>query len=512
MKKPRPITRPADTVIAELRPFLTTRHDAALADARRTLAPHLCLEFGRRGLAGLMLPPEQNGRGLPLGEALRVIRFLATCDLSLSVGFGLHNILGLHALTRFGSQTARDTLLADCARGARLCAFALTETAAGSDPRRITSTAHRQRDGSWLLNGSKRWIGLGAWCGAVVTFAQAYDELDRPLGITGFVFPAETPGFIVGEEAPTLGLRAIFQGAIHFKNLRVPATGQLGPTGEGLTQAHEILSAGRLGCVAFSSGAMQRAVQIAGRYVARRKIATGALAENGAAGDTLARMLAQTVAIDRLFDWLCTEVDTTGTLADELFCAAKIVAPEWAFHVVDGCLQMLGARGYDETNVVARVFRDIRVIRIFEGPTETIRYHLGGLVRRSATTVRKNLCEKLDAPDIFVIISAAHERTYRDSAALSRADHHRALSWLGEIVALGLVWAIVRHRASADPAARIAEEYFRHAAAAPFPAIPWATAAELAELHATCEHLTGDVEPHQPGEQHSLDDALLASP
>lgn len=511
MSEPRPILRPSDTVIAELRPFLTTRHDAALADARRSLAPHLCLEFGRRGLTGLMQPPEQNGRGLTLGETLRVIRFLATCDLSLSVGFGLHNVLGLYALTRFGSDAARDALVADCARGARLCAFALTETEAGSDPRRITTTARRQHDGTWLLNGSKRWIGLGAWCGAVVTFAQAYDEHDRPLGITGFVVAAETPGFVVGEEATTLGLRAIFQGTIHFQNLRVAATGLLGRTGEGLTQAHEILSAGRLGCVAFSSGAMLRCVQIAARYVAQRKISTGSMTENGAVTDAHAQMLAQTVAVDRLFDWLCTEVDATGPLADEFCCAAKIVAPEWAFQVADGCMQLLGARGYEETNVVARVFRDIRVIRIFEGPTETIRYHLGGLIRRSDANLRKILCERFRASDIFETISAAHERTRRGGEALSRPDNHRVLSWLGEIVAHSLVWAIVRHRASADPAARIAEKHFRRAVDSPFPQNAWASAAEIAEVHAACEHLTGDIEPHQPGEQRSPDCALFAS-
>ena len=504
-----PAPRPSDVVIAELRTFLTERHDAALADARRSLAPHICLELGRRGLAGLMRPREQGGCNLSLGEALRVIRFLASADLSLSVGVGIHNILGLGALTRFGSPAARAALEADCARGARLCAFALTETEAGSDPRRLTTTAHRQADGSWLLHGTKRWIGLGAWCGAVVTFAQAYDEHDRPLGISGFVFPAETPGFVVGEEAMTLGVRGVFQGALHFKNLRVAATGLLGRPGAGLAQAQEVLKAGRLACVAFASGAMQRSVQIAARYVAKRKIATGTMADNGVVSDALAKMLAQTFAIDRFFDWLCTELDATGSLADELYCAAKIVAPEWAFRVADGCMQLLGARGYEETNVVARVFRDIRLMRIFEGPTETIRYHLGGLINRSDVVLRALLCDHLNSGDVLETISVALTRIRGGEAAPSRAEQHRTLSWLGEIAALGLLWAIVRQSDPGDPAARIAGEHFHRAAETPLPRNAWAGADELARLNAACEALTGDVDPHQPGEQRSPDPTLF---
>ena len=337
-------------------------------------------------------------------------------------------------------------------------------------------------------------------CGAVVTFAQAYEADGRALGITGFVFPAETPGFRVGAEAMTMGLRGIFQGAIHFDHLRVEDSALLGNPGEGLAQANKILMGGRLGCVAFSSGAMHRCVQIAGRYIAARKIATGLMIENGAVSDAFAQMLAKTVAIDLLFDWLCAEADEPAPLPDEIYCAAKIIAPEWAFQVADGCMQLMGGRGYEENNVVARVFRDIRVIRIFEGPTETIRYHLGGLVARAGGAMQKILSERLGAADIFQILSGELTRARAHEHWPSRSDQQRLLSWLGEMAAHGLLWAVVRQAGAEPLAARIAEAHFRRAVETPPPGRAWANAEEVERLRAACESRTGDVEPHQPGE------------
>jgi len=497
---PKEKFRPSDAIIADMRLFLKERFDANLADVRRSLPPHIFIEFGRRGYVALTMPKDQHGCGLSLGDSFRVIRFLSIADLSLAVAIGLHNILGLRSIMLFASESAKAALEADCARGARLCAFALTEKDAGSDPRRLRTQARRQADGSWILNGSKMWTGLGAWCGAVVTFAQAYDEDDRPLGITGFVFPAETAGFRVGKEAMTLGLRGTYQGAIHFEDLRVKPEGLLGKPGEGLAQASKILMGGRIGCVAFSSGAMHRCLQIAGAYIAERKIATGLMIENGVVYDTFARMLAKTVALDIFFDWLCDELDERDPLPDELYCAAKIIAPEWAFQVADACMQLMGGRGYEENNVVARIFRDIRVIRIFEGPTETIRHHLGGLVVRTDDGIQKILCDRLDAKDVFQILSARLSQLRSCDPMQSRSDQQRRLSWLGEIAAHALLWAVVRLAGAEQAAARIAEEYFRRAIETPIPDQAWASEEEVEHLRAVCETITGDVEPHQPGE------------
>jgi alkylation response protein AidB-like acyl-CoA dehydrogenase len=421
-------------------------------------------------------------------------------DLSIAVAVGLHNMLGLRTVTEYASETVKSSLGMDCAKGVRWCAFALTESGAGSDPRRINTEARRQADGSWILNGTKCWTGIGAWCGAVVTFAKAFDETGSPLGITGFAFNAETPGFRVGSESMTMGLRGMFQGEIHFEDLHLGKDQLQGKPGDGLIQAGNILMTSRIGCVAFSCGAMHRCLQITQSYVSQRKISTGRMMDNGCVSDGFAKMLAKTAALDSFFEWLCERVDRGEQLSDELCCVAKVIGPEWAFEVADGCMQLMGGRGYEESNVVARIFRDIRVIRIFEGPTETLRFHLGGLVVRSDKAFRE-VCESLEAVDVY-------ELTFRKLEELSSIDYldspqtkHRVFSWMGEIVATGLVYAVVRKHGGESLAARISEDVFRMAIEAPCPRAAWASVDEIDQLLNPERIQYGEIAPHQPGEK-----------
>lgn len=450
-----------DEHIEFLRSFLALRFDVNLADARRSLPPHIFLELGRRRYFGMLISREKGGLGLSFGSTLRLLGVVSSVDLSIAVSLAVHNILGLRALERHAAPLFYARIADDCIRGARLCVFALTESEAGSALRRISTTATEQADGSWILKGTKRWIGLGAWSGAVVTFAQATDRAGVSLGLTGFAFESETPGFRVGREAVTMGLRGMFQGEVHFDSIRLNKSCVLGLPGGGLEQAKEVVAGGRLACVAFSVGAMRSAVKIAVAYAHSRKISTGLMLNNGQIKNILSKILAKTSAVERFFEWCCDEYDKGGGLSELVCIAGKIVAPEWAFGVVDTCMQLLGGRGYEEANSVARIFRDIRVVRIFEGPTEAMAHHLGGLVWRDSQEIEDLLVRILHAPDVYEEILNKLSSIRAGNRDFNRADLERVLASIGNLAAYSVFWAIVRRGMMNSPISRIAEEYVK---------------------------------------------------
>ncbi len=365
-----------------LQDYCGARIDFALADERKCLPPHVVLDFGNKGLFGLSVSPSDGGMGLSNCEFGEVISQLGAIDPTLCLFVGLSNVLGIRPLEQFGQEALRSRYLQDLAAGRLLGAFALTEPAAGSAPQAMLTTA-RWSEGDYVIDGTKHWIGNASWCGVLYVFARTIDESGAFIGITCFAVDRGTPGLRIGPEAKTLGMHATAQSRVVLDGIRVSPDCILGELGGGLEVAQDTMMRGRLVIAAATIGAMKRCAILADKYANRRRIATGLLGHNPVTKRKLADFTFRTEAAEHLVFSVLDAVDREIPVPPAILAACKIAASELLGEAADDLIQLLGGRGYIEPNLAPRIWRDARILRVFEGPTETLLAHLGSTADHS---------------------------------------------------------------------------------------------------------------------------------
>jgi alkylation response protein AidB-like acyl-CoA dehydrogenase len=379
------------------RNFLNSR----LMDERRSLPPALVSDFADAGLLGLQIPTKYQGQELSNVDMTRVFTQLGAIDANLAVLCVVHNTLGTPPIALFANEELKRYVLPRLARGQALATSAISEPGIGSHVRGIATYATRHDDGSYTINGSKKWISLGGDARYVNVFAQLHDEHGEAVGITGFLVDSRTPGFGIGPEMLTLGLRAIPQYDLTFTDLRVPPPALLGFEGNGLSAAKTAFMAGRVMLAASTLGAAMRSLELAQRFTKGREVATGFLAENGRIRQILADAGAAVQAIDTLLFHIAAWRDAGQDVADAWYFCAKILGCELAWKAVDTALQMLAARGFLDTNIVGQHFRDFRLFRIFEGSTEAITVYLGTMLARNRDEFAALVYQRSSAPQVL---------------------------------------------------------------------------------------------------------------
>jgi alkylation response protein AidB-like acyl-CoA dehydrogenase len=359
--------------------FLNSR----LLDERRSLPPAMVSDFAEAGLLGLQIPRRHGGQDLSHADLNRVFTQLGAIDANLAVFCAVHNTLGTPPIVRSATEEVKGYVLPRLARGQALTTSAISEPGIGSHVRAMTTSATRHADGWYTLNGAKKWISLGGDARYVNVFARLRDEQGRPMGITGFLVDSRTPGFDIGPEMLTLGLRAVPQYDLSFRELRIPPSALLGVEGDGLDTAKAAFMAGRVVLAAMALGAAMRSLELAQRFAKGRTVATGSLAENGRIRQILAEAGAGVQAVETLIAQIAAREDAGEDLPDAWYFCAKILGCELGWSAIDTALQVLAARGYLDTNTVGQHFRDYRLFRIFEGSTEAITVYLGTMLVRN---------------------------------------------------------------------------------------------------------------------------------
>lgn len=484
----------ADALIGWLRQYGARRINSALDDERRSLAPHLVLDLGNRGLLGLQAPRELGGQALATVDLVRVMAQLAALDLTLATAVGVHNGLGLRPLLRFGPAALRAQWVPVLAAGRQLAAFAMSEPQAGSNPRAIGTRAVRA-DGGWRLSGEKHLIGLASWSGVLTVFARAFDAAGRALGTVALLVPEDAPGLAQGPEALTMGMRAMVQNAVRFDEVFVPDAQVLGTPGAGMEVAQDAMTFARLGIGALCVGAMRRCAQLMARYAQRRDVAGGRLLDNAVTALRLHELGCAIEAAEALVDALARAADDGTELPQEACSACKCVLSELLWEAADQLMQMLGGRGYLENNLAPRLLRDARVLRILEGPSEALYAHLGALVRTPGNAFVRCIGTLFGAP----------------AAALERLPAAGAGQWQdwrnGEFAAWTLLAAAARGEAAGWAGRRL--ESLRRAIGAERAAVQACPpgAALLARVGGYALSI-GDIEQALPGEEHRLDPLL----
>jgi alkylation response protein AidB-like acyl-CoA dehydrogenase len=413
-------------------------YDFLPTDEARVL-PHDVLErLGKAKAFGLCAKSEHGGAQLSLSDANAVIAAAAAFDASVASALVIHNYLSTPCLDNASDLVDRDGILRKTASGEALCAFALTEHGAGSAPRFISATATMTETG-YRINGTKIWIGLGAWASNVVCFAKVPEQGNR---VSAFLVDTQSEGFSVQVEHRTMGLRGIVQNTLNFENVEVPFDRCLSGHGNGYSVAKNSMNKGRLGVASMSLGIARRATQIVTLYVSQRKIGSQFLIDNPYIQDQVGGMVQRIACMERILRFAET-TPNDEPLAEYMATVAKVICSEWANEITNQALQFLGGRGYEEDLIVGKLYRDARIMRIFEGPTEVLLTHLERMFSSRATaSMLAEAFAGIDAEDLFLTLKDRFDGEH--SRAAGREVHR------GWAIALSLALGVCRAGGPSD--------------------------------------------------------------
>lgn len=346
-----------------------------------------------RGLAGIgafaiKVPTAYGGLGLSQTNYCRAAMMLGGYCGNLTALISAHQSIGVpQPLILFGTEEQKNRFLPRFARG-EISAFALTETGVGSDPARMSTRAEPTPDGeAFILNGEKLWCTNGTRAGVIVVMAKTPPKLVNGVAkdqVTAFIVEMDSPGVEVVRRCHFMGLRALYNGVIRFQNVRVPRGNILLGEGKGLRVALSTLNTGRLTLPAACVGMSKRCLDIATRWAARREQWGAPIGRHAFIADKLARMAADTFAMESMTLYAASLVDKDKHADVRLEAAlCKLWGTEAAWRIVNDTMQIRGGRGYETADSlrargeapepVERFLRDCRINTIFEGSSEIMR-------------------------------------------------------------------------------------------------------------------------------------------
>jgi len=319
------------------------------------------------GFYGMLVPEQWGGCDIGYTAAAIVLEEIAAGDAACSTVVSVTNSVGCMPIYQFGRDQQREQFLAPLAKGEKLAAFCLTEPHTGSDASTLRTKALREGD-SFVLNGVKQFITSGKHADIAIVFAITDSNAGKK-GISAFIVPTDTPGYIVSNVERKLGQHASDTCQIQLENCRIPASNLLGNEGEGYKIALANLEGGRIGIAAQCVGIARAALEAATQYAKERDAFGKAIFEHQAIAFKLADMATQLEAARQL-------VFHAAMLKDEnLSCLteasmAKLFASEMAEKVCSDAIQIHGGYGYLKDFPVEKYYRDVRVCQIYEGTSE----------------------------------------------------------------------------------------------------------------------------------------------
>ena len=397
----------ARELVAEVRRFSRSL-DSRAADREARLPEGVLARAAELGLFALTIPAEHGGLGLGLETACRVVDAIATCDRSLAITIGLHAGLGTRGIVELGSARLRDVWLPRLADGSCIGAFAATEAGAGSDLTAMRTVVRETSDGL-ALDGEKSFVTNGGFAGIFTVLASS-PSLGAERGHTLVCVPAGTPGVAVGREEEKLGIRASSTVTVRFDSVAVPRENVLGEPSRGMPHAHAILAWGRTVMAAGCVGTARAALEATIAHVTSRRQSGRPIGAFGATREHVVSMAARLLAMDAVVRHAARQ--DRGAI-DAAALVAKVFCSEGAFTICDQAIQLHGALGFLEPIGVARMLRDCRVTRIFEGANDVLLVRLGA----ARVASREPLARAL-APECVPIASKLDA-----AVALVRARH-----------------------------------------------------------------------------------------
>ena len=329
--------------------------------------------LGAMGLYGIAIPEQWGGAGLDYTAMAIALEEIAAGDCATATIVAVNN-LAAGILNGYGNEAQKRRFLIPLAKGDALGAFALTEPQVGSDASAITTRAEK-KGGEYVLNGVKQFITSGKNADFTIVFAVTDKGAGRR-GISAFVVPTSTPGYQVARIEEKLGQHASDTAQIVFENCKVPTDQLLAQEGVGYRIALANLESGRINVAAQATGVARTALEAAIAYARERKSMGKPLIEHQAINFRLADMATAIEAARRLYLHAARLRDEGKPCIREA-SMAKLFASEMAEKVCSDAIQIHGGYGYVADFPVERLWRDVRVTKIYEGANDIQRMVIG---------------------------------------------------------------------------------------------------------------------------------------
>lgn len=326
------------------------------------------------GLTNLAIPKDYGGQGLGLIEEALVVEEVSAACVGMATSI-FDNSLGLEPVIMSKNEKVKEKYFSKILNDFKLIAFATSEPMMGSDVAGIRCKAEKDGD-DYILNGTKYWITNGGAADYVSVFATT-DPKSRHKGICAFVVETDWDGVTIGEHIPKMGLRTSNTVAVEMENVRVPAENVIAPEGgPGFVLGMKTFGRTRPIIGAFAVGAMRSAMEHAIEYAKKRRAFGQPISEFEAIQFKIAEMY-QKVETSRLMTWKAaweadSEMDPTVTAS-----MTKFYATEAARDVLDDAIQIFGGYGYTKMMPIEKIYRDVRVLMIYEGTSQVQRIIVG---------------------------------------------------------------------------------------------------------------------------------------
>ncbi len=349
---------------------------AAADDATATFPRGAFEQMAAMGLTGLPLPHEVDGAGQAYGFYLGVLERLARCHVVVALTLSVHTLAST-VIAAGGRGPVRREVLPALNRGEGLAAYCLSEPHSGSDAAALTTRAVRDGDG-YVLSGTKAWVTHAGHADWYVVMARSVGSGGEPIpghrGITAFLVPAGAEGLEPGRPEHKMGLNASPTAVVHLDGVRVPADHRLGEEGEGFSLALGALDGGRLAIAAIAVGLAQAALDASVAHAGEREQFGQAIGRFQGVGFMLADM-ATNVEAARALTWqAAARRDRGEQTATRLASMAKLLATDTAMAAATDAIQVHGGSGYATEAGVERLFREAKVMQIFEGTNQVQRH------------------------------------------------------------------------------------------------------------------------------------------
>ena len=341
------------------------------------------------GLFGITVPEEFGGLGLDLTTYTMVVEELARGWISISGIVNTH-FIGTYLLMKFGTDEQKRAYLPRMATGELRAAFSLSEPELGSDVQAIKTSARKQDDGRYEINGQKMWVTNGLMSGLVFTLVSTDDDvMPRHRGMTCFICEKEAgvsentgkyAGFNVPPQLKKMGYKGVESTELVFDGYKTPADSILGGEDAGLNkgfpQMMDALEVGRVNVAARGVGLAQRAFELGIRYAQERKTFGVQIAEHQAIQFKLADMATQVEAA-RMLTLKAARMKDAGQRSDLEAGMCKLFASEAGRFCAEECLRIHGGYGYSKEYEIERIYRDAPLLLIGEGTSEIQKMVIG---------------------------------------------------------------------------------------------------------------------------------------
>jgi acyl-CoA dehydrogenase len=325
-------------------------------------------EMKALGLYGLSIPEEFGGLGLSMEDECLVVMELGRTSPAFRSAFGTNVGIGSQGVVMFGTPEQKAKYLPGVASGEIVTSFALTEPEVGSDSGAVQTTAARDGD-HYVLNGTKRFITNARRAALFTVMARTDPSKPGGAGVSAFLVERDTPGLSVGKSEKKMGQQGAHISDVMFDHVRVPAENRLGAEGEGFKVAMQVLDRGRLHISALSVGVAERLLADCVAYASERRqfgqaIAGFQLIQAMIADSKTEALAARALTLDS------ARARDAGQNVTLEAAASKYYATEMVGRVADRAVQIFGGAGYVADYGIERLYRDVRIFRIYEGTSQ----------------------------------------------------------------------------------------------------------------------------------------------